>query len=82
MNEHTAEIAEPDLTSAIARIEESRASHQAWAEHLADCSHCAEHGPPPFIQTRAEHEQIVREYDGVLSILRGVVLPPGRVGQP
>lgn len=73
----TDEMAELDLMAAIARIEESRASHQAWAEHMVDCAHCAKHGPPPYIQTRGEHEQIVREYDGVLTILRSVVRPQG-----
>lgn len=71
---------ESDLIAAVRRIEESRASHAAWADHMAGCAHCAEHGPPPYIQTREEHEQIVREYDNVLSILRDVVLPPGVPG--
>ena len=69
-SEQSTETAQPDLAAAIARIEESRASHQAWAEHMVDCAHCAEHGPPRFIQTREEHEQIVAQYDSVLAILR------------
>ena len=60
------------VARAIARIEESRRSHSEWAEHIPNCAHCVEHGPPPYIQTQAEHEQIVAEYDEVLATLRGI----------
>jgi hypothetical protein len=59
-----------DVDRAIARIEESRSSHQRWADHIDGCSHCQQYGPPEFIQSKDEHLQIVAEYDGVLVILR------------
>lgn len=60
------------VDAAIRRIEESRRSHAAWVEHIPNCTHCQEHGPPPYIQTQQEHEQIVAEYDVVLSVLADV----------
>jgi hypothetical protein len=61
--------------NAIERIEESKDSHVRWRDHLGTCDHCTAH-PPEYIQTKAEHEQIIAEYDDVLTVLRAV---PGLV---
>jgi hypothetical protein len=62
-----------DVAAAIRRIEESRRSHAEWAEHIPNCGHCQKHGPPAFIQSLEEHQQIVAEYDNVLACLRAVL---------
>ena len=65
----------PDVAAAVIRVRDSRASHVAWAAHLAECYHCQEH-PPEHVQGVEEQQQIVAEYDNVLACL--ALLAPTR----
>jgi hypothetical protein len=64
-----------DVEAAIERVRESRASHVAWADHLAECQHCQAH-PPQHVHGAEEQQRIVAEYDNVLACL--AVLRSGR----
>lgn len=60
-----------DIDAAIARIETSKESHVAWAEHLVDEPECCT-PIPKYIQTREEHLEIIAGYDNVLECLRAL----------
>ena len=55
---------------AIAIIRRSRATHQAWIEHYAVCSHCAaDETLHKRIGDLAYQQGRVRDYDGVIEYL-------------
>jgi hypothetical protein len=61
-----------DRDAAIRRIEESRATHVEWRDHLRECEFCKE-DMPSYVHPPDEQEQIIAEYDNVLAVLRADV---------
>lgn len=62
-----------EVDAAIARIEESKASHDQWAAHLTECTWCRSDKTTIRLVDSIEYQQRVSsEYEHVLEILRSV----------
>lgn len=60
------------VRDAVKRIQESRESHQRWAAFLTE--HPDEHQKyAETIQTKEEHQRIVREYNNVIACLTSIL---------
>jgi hypothetical protein len=69
---HCGMIPNAFVLKAVARVEESKASHERWAEFLT--KHPEEHQRyAETIQTKQEHQRIIREYEDVLRCLRSLL---------